>query len=82
MVDYEVHTERGTMWHKFEMIERMIRTDRYAWIWWMDFDTLITNTDVVLKDVIRDALAASTTTTTGEHAIDPEGIDFLLTHDW
>jgi len=61
------------MWHKFEMIEEAIHARKYDWIWWMDFDTLITNQTVKVEDLIAEHLANET---------DPNAIDFLFTPDW
>ncbi|KAF2806014.1 uncharacterized protein BDZ99DRAFT_394842 [Mytilinidion resinicola] len=72
IVDYESHAERGTTWLKFDMVERLIKEKQHDWIWWMDFDTLITNTDIKVVDIIRDSLANVTT---------PADVDFLLTDD-
>lgn len=72
-MDYESHAERGTTWLKFDMIERLIQAEQHDWIWWMDFDTLITNTTVKLEDVISETLANST---------EPDNTDFLVTDDW
>ncbi|KAF2187060.1 glycosyltransferase family 34 protein [Zopfia rhizophila CBS 207.26] len=72
IVDYESHSERGTMWSKFDMIERLINAEKHDWIWWMDFDTLITNTDIKVADIINESLANVT---------NPDQIDHLLTHD-
>ena len=73
IIDYEEHAERGTMWYKFDMIERIIRAGTHDWIWWLDFDTLITNTTTPVTDVIDDALANIT---------NPKDVDFILTNDW
>jgi mannan polymerase II complex MNN10 subunit len=72
ILDYEHHSERGVMFWKFEMAERLIKTGKYDWIWWMDFDTLITNTDIKVTDVIHDAL---------ESVPNSEDIDYIITHD-
>jgi mannan polymerase II complex MNN10 subunit len=61
------------MWHKFVMLERVIEAGEHDWVWWIDFDTLITNTSVKLTDLIVESLADS------PH---PEQVDFLLTADW
>lgn len=61
------------MWHKFEMIEAAIHTGKYEWIWWMDFDTLITNQTIKLEDVIAEHLA---------NATNPDDVDFFFTPDW
>lgn len=55
------------------MIERLINKGGYDWIWWMDFDTLITNTNIEIRDIIEESLAKV------ERA---DRIDYLLTHDW
>ncbi|KAF4240821.1 hypothetical protein CNMCM8980_004933 [Aspergillus fumigatiaffinis] len=54
------------------MIERLIIQDEYDWIWWIDYDSLITNTDIKLEDLINDSLASVS---------DPDRIDLLLTPD-
>jgi mannan polymerase II complex MNN10 subunit len=61
------------LWHKLEMIERAIASEKYDWIWWVDFDTLITNMTVKLEDIIFESLA--------EHT-NPASIQLLLTADW
>lgn len=61
------------MWYKFDMIERIIRAGTHDWIWWLDFDTLITNTTTLVTDVIDEALANIT---------NPDAVDFILTNDW
>jgi mannan polymerase II complex MNN10 subunit len=55
------------------MIERAIASEKYDWIWWVDFDTLITNMTVKLEDIIFESLA--------EHT-NPASIQLLLTADW
>jgi galactosyl transferase GMA12/MNN10 family len=75
LVDYQQNNKRGAMWHKFVMIETAIRSGLYDWVWWMDFDTLITNTSIRVEDVIAQELANVTHT-------EPEDIDFLFTPDW
>jgi mannan polymerase II complex MNN10 subunit len=72
IIDYETHAERGIMWWKFEMLSRAIKENKYDWLWWLDFDTLITNTNIKLSDVIEESLANVT---------NPNEIDYLLTHD-
>lgn len=74
IVDYEAHSEKGLMWWKYAMIERLIKKKNkdWDWIWWMDFDTLITNTDIKVADIVDEALANVT---------DPSQIDWILSHD-
>jgi mannan polymerase II complex MNN10 subunit len=60
-------------WHKVTMIDRLIKRNKYDWIWWIDFDTIITNTTVKLEDLIAESLAA---------VPDPDKIDMILTPDW
>lgn len=60
------------MWWKFEMITRLIKENKYDWIWWLDFDTLITNTGTKVSDIIQETLSNVT---------NPDEIDYLLTHD-
>ena len=60
-------------WHKLNIIERLVKQKNYSWIWWIDFDTLITNTEVRLEDLIEESLA---------NVSDPNRIDMILTADW
>ncbi|KAF8537911.1 galactosyl transferase [Trichophaea hybrida] len=60
------------VWHKLNMIEYLIRTAEYDWIWWIDYDTVITNTSVKLENIITDALKGATK---------PNDIDMILTAD-
>jgi len=61
------------MWHKFDMIQQVIDGEQHDWIWWMDFDTLVTNTNIRLQDIISEQLAESD---------NPDVIDWLFTPDW
>lgn len=72
IVDYEAHTERGTTYWKFNMMERLIKQNKWDWLWWVDFDTLITNTDIKVLDIINETLGK---------AQKPDEIDYLTTHD-
>lgn len=73
VVDYEAHTrERGAVWWKFDMVRRLIKKDQWDWIWWLDFDTLITNTDIKVADIIQDTL---------NNATNPDELDYLFSHD-
>ncbi|KAJ5812242.1 hypothetical protein N7474_008543 [Penicillium riverlandense] len=54
------------------MVERVIKAGQHDWIWYMDFDTLITNTSISLTDLINENLAKAT---------EPDTIDFLVTDD-
>lgn len=73
IVDYDTNEARGTMWHKFIMLEEAMATKKYDWIWWIDFDTLITNTTIKIEDIIQESLASYTR---------PNELDFLFTADW
>lgn len=55
------------------MFEYLVRTGDYDWIWWVDFDTVITNTTIKIEDIIADALRDEK---------NPDNIDLLLTSDW
>ena len=57
------------MWHKLEMVEAIIKEGIYDWIWWIDMDTLITNTTVKLEDIIIEALGSVN---------DPDNVDVSL----
>jgi mannan polymerase II complex MNN10 subunit len=54
------------------MVERLVKTRKYDWIWWLDFDTLITDTGVRVADIITDEL---------DKAENPDQVDYILTHD-
>jgi mannan polymerase II complex MNN10 subunit len=71
--DYEAEGDRGPTWHKFNMVERLIKHGGYDWIWFLDLDALITNTDVQLTSVIADALAT---------AARPSDVDLIINDDW
>ncbi|KAF9690871.1 hypothetical protein EKO04_010932 [Ascochyta lentis] len=72
VVNYEAHNDRTVMFWKFDMAEKLIKSGKYDWLWWMDFDTLNTNTAIKVTDIIEDEL---------QNATNPDEIDFLLTHD-
>ncbi|KAJ5319369.1 uncharacterized protein N7506_012073 [Penicillium brevicompactum] len=71
-VDYESNSSRGTTWLKFDMVERVIKANQHDWVWYLDFDTLITNTSVSLTNLISENLANVTM---------PNDIDLLVTDD-
>lgn len=60
-------------WHKLNMVEQLARSGAYDWVWWIDFDTVITNSSVRLETLIADGLAAA------PHAAD---VDMIVTADW
>lgn len=74
IVDYEAHAknDRGPVWWKFDMIRRLIKQDEWDWIWWLDFDTLITNTEIKVSDIIEETL---------KNATNPDELDYLFSHD-
>lgn len=72
-IDYETNNDRGMMWHKFDMVQKVINASEHDWVWWMDFDTLITNTNTKLEDIISESLA---------NATDPDLVDYIFTPDW
>jgi mannan polymerase II complex MNN10 subunit len=72
IVDYESHTPLSVVYWKFDMVERVIKSGKYDYIWWLDFDTLVTNTDIKVADIIAEELANVT---------NPDGIDYIFTHD-
>lgn len=72
-VDYESNSPRGTTWLKFDMVERVIKADQHDWIWYLDFDTLITNTSISLTNLIDENLSNVTIS---------KDIDLLVTDDW
>jgi mannan polymerase II complex MNN10 subunit len=72
ITDFEAHSERGPVYWKFDMVERLVKTGKYDWIWWLDFDTLITDTGVRVADIITDEL---------DKAENPDQVDYILTHD-
>lgn len=72
-IDYESNNDRGMMWHKFDMVQKVINASEHDWVWWMDFDTLITNTNTKLEEIILESLA---------NATDPDSVDYIFTPDW
>ena len=71
--DLQVDYEGSGPWHKLNMIQNAINKQRYDWIWWMDFDTLITNKTIKIADIIEETL---------EKHQDPNSISMMLTADW
>jgi mannan polymerase II complex MNN10 subunit len=63
------------MWSKFDMVQRVTNMSKYDWVWWMDFDTLITNTYTKLEDIIEESLIEANRTNT-------DLIDWIFTPDW
>ena len=61
------------MWHKLDMMERTIAAGTADWMWWIDFDTLITNMTVKLSDIITQSL---------EEIGGGEGVNLLVSKDW
>lgn len=55
------------------MVQRVINSNQYDWVWWIDFDTLVMNMNTKVEDIIADALTNVT---------NPDKIDFLFTPDW
>ena len=73
-MDYDIAKNvRGPVWHKMHMLERQMNLSTHDWLWWLDFDTLITNTSVTLESIIDESLR--------DHP-NPGGVDMLLTADW
>ncbi|KAL6159654.1 hypothetical protein ACJBU6_02085 [Exserohilum turcicum] len=73
ITDYEQHSATGNpVFWKFDMLERLVKKDTYDWIWWLDFDTLITNTDINIQDIIYDEL---------QNAENADEVDYIFTHD-
>ena len=59
-------------WHKYVMMEQLIETQEYDWIWVLDFDTLITNSSVTIESIVEEALL---------DVEKPDDVDFILMHD-
>lgn len=78
LVDYETprNDNNDLMWHKFTMLSTAIASGQYDWVWWLDFDTLITNMTTPLASIIDTALATAAKTPQAQ-----EKIDWLLTPD-
>jgi hypothetical protein len=55
------------------MIENAIKLGRYDWIWWLDFDTLITNKTIQVEDIIEEELQ--------KHP-NPDNVSMMFTADW
>jgi mannan polymerase II complex MNN10 subunit len=71
-VDFDGFKDAGA-WHKLTMIESAIKLERFDWIWWIDFDTLITNTTINVADIIEEAL---------EKHPNPNSVSMIFTPDW
>jgi mannan polymerase II complex MNN10 subunit len=71
---YEAHAPSplGPTWWKLSLTHRLISSQSYDWIWFLDFDTLITNTTIPLITLISETLA---------NTAKPDEIDWLKTHD-
>ncbi|CAE7000514.1 hypothetical protein CFE70_001015 [Pyrenophora teres f. teres 0-1] len=73
VADYEAHSSTGNpVYWKFDMVERLIKSKKYDWIWWIDFDSLVTNTAVKLAEIIDEEL---------QKASSPDEVDFIFSHD-
>ncbi|KAF1833029.1 hypothetical protein BDW02DRAFT_640353 [Decorospora gaudefroyi] len=72
IVDYEAHTDRAVVYWKFNMLERLIKSRKYDWIWWLDFDTLVTNTGIRVTDIMEEEL---------RQVERPDEVDYLFTED-
>ncbi|RPA80480.1 hypothetical protein BJ508DRAFT_129948 [Ascobolus immersus RN42] len=75
-VDYSLgqRDKDKLMWHKMVMLEELTATGKYDWIWWIDFDSLITNTSVTLQSIVESSLAMV-------HPARRDEIDMFLTAD-
>jgi len=81
IVDYDVTNERDVMWGKFDMLRRVIDAGKHDWVWWMDFDTLITNMTTKVEDVVDSGLKAAVAR--GDVKVGGEDeIDWLVSEDW
>lgn len=70
----------GVMWYKFTMIERLLKSAEYDWIWWIDFDTLMTNMGTKIEDIIHDSLYNSSALIAVDHSIKDEYGSMFRTH--
>jgi len=81
IVDYDVTNERDVMWGKFDMLRRVIDAGQHDWVWWMDFDTLITNMTTKVEDVVERGLKAAVAR--GDVKVGGEDeVDWLVSEDW
>jgi len=81
IVDYDVSNERDVMWGKFDMLRRVIDAGQHDWVWWMDFDTLITNMTTKVEDVVERGLEAAVAR--GDVKVGGEDdVDWLVSEDW
>ena len=71
--DIQVDYDGSGPWHKLTMIEEKIKEQKYDWIWWMDFDTLITNKTIRITDIVDEVLKKQK---------DPKNVAMLFTPDW
>jgi len=69
------------MWGKFDMLRRVIDAGQHDWVWWMDFDTLITNMTTKVEDVVERGLKAAVAR--GDVKVGGEDeVDWLVSEDW
>ena len=71
--DFKFDLEGAGYWHKLDMVEQVIREEKSDWMFWIDFDTLITNSTIKVEDIINETLAA--------HG-NPDKVDMIFTPDW
>lgn len=75
--EFEAVDEISPIWYKFTLLQRLIEEGGFDWLWWLDFDTLITNMKIDIADIVDETLKG----VEGNGGKASE-IDFLLTHDW
>lgn len=66
-------SSRGTEWHKLDMVEAVIRQGTHDWVWYLDLEALIMNTDVDVRYIVRRALAQTQR---------PKDVDVIVSQDW
>ena len=71
--DFKFDLEGNGFWHKLDMVEQVIKEEKSDWMFWIDFDTLITNSTIKVEDIINETLAAHK---------NPDKVDMIFTPDW
>lgn len=72
VMDFEADAEHGIIWYKYDIVEKFAREKKYDWMWFLDFDALITNTDTLIESIIDRAMIM---------APEPSDVKIILTED-
>ncbi|KAI5367840.1 Putative glycosyltransferase 34, nucleotide-diphospho-sugar transferase [Septoria linicola] len=78
--DFERNDKYGKDWDRLTSMEKIIKAklrgeNDYEWIWWTDYDLIITNSSITLENVVDGALARI------ENKAHRSEIDIIMTPD-